>query len=252
MQRGNLTLIEGRNTVLDSLKSNRNIKIIYIDKGAKKESTKVGDLILLAKSKKIPVLFKDRRFLDKISISKDHQGILAQAEKRETYTIEQFCKKSILTKEPCVVLLKSVIHPQNLGAVIRSLSAFGVDAVVISKNNDPDFMTIVEKNSMGAFSDVAVIQSSFHSALSVLKKSGFKLVAFENSANKPLFEENLQGRVALIFGGESDMLKEDTLKVVDSFVKIPMHSKISSLNLSVAVSIACYERGLQNKKNESI
>ncbi|MBP7859649.1 RNA methyltransferase [Patescibacteria group bacterium] len=242
MQRDNLGFVEGRNTVLESLRNDRNIKIIYIDNKTKKETDKIKDLLQEAKTRKIPVLFKDRRFLDKISPSKDHQGIIAKAENIPTLSIESFCKKNNDLENVCVVVLKGITHEYNLGAIVRSLSAFGVSGLVIPHIKDHSSLSIVEKTAMGAFKDVSIVEASFYSALSLFKRNGYKLIAFENTAENTLFSEDFSGKVVLVFGGESDTLKEDVLDICDSFVKIPMHSKISSLNLSVAVSIVAFER----------
>lgn len=242
MQRDNLVFVEGRNTVLESLRNNRNIKIIYIDNKAKKATEKIADLLQEAKNRNITILFKDRRFLDKISPSKDHQGVIAKADKIISPSIENFCKTNEKLDNICVVILKGITHEHNLGAIVRSLAAFGVSALVIPHIKEHSSLSTIEKTAMGAFKDVSIIEASFYSALSHFKRNGFKLIAFENTAENSIFSQDFSGKVALVFGGESDTLKEGVLDICDSFVKIPMHSKISSLNLSVAVSIVAYER----------
>src|SRR3989344_6092197 len=240
MQGDNLITIEGRNVVLEALKSGRNIKKIYLEEFLK--GMKIDSLISLAQRSNVSVEFVSRNFLKSISKTKSSQGVIALADRVSLITSTKFLEQVRDIEEVCVVVLHSLTYEQNLGAILRSCAASGVEALAIPKGRKTKITPVVERISMGGINEVSIIQESFYSVISNLKKEGFRLIALEVTGKKEYFNEDLTGRMALIVGKEDETLDKNLLNKVDITVKIPMIGKISSLNVSVATGIVLFER----------
>jgi 23S rRNA (guanosine2251-2'-O)-methyltransferase len=239
MQKDHLVSLPGRNLVLEALKQGRDIKKILIDRGAKGE--KIDKVLSVAASLGITVEKVQRSVLDQHSDT--HQGVVALAEPKQTISSTAFLKKYKSSERTLsVAILRSLDFEHNLGAIIRSASAAGINAVVVPKGRKSQVSQTVERVSMGGINDLEIIEESFYSSLKNFKKAGFKLVALEINGGIDYFEEDLTGDVAFIFGSESETLTDEVLQKVDTMVKIPMLSSISSLNVSVSAGIVFYER----------
>lgn len=238
MQKNNLTTIEGRNSVLESLKSDRNIKKIIIDSSAL--GKKIETIILLANNKKIEISYADRFNLNKMSATRDHGGVIALASRIDFISFKQFLSQNQNTKDLAIVVLRSLIHDQNFGAIIRTACASGIQAIALTKEKKGFFINPnVEKVSQGGTNYISFIKESFFSLLKNLDKEGFKIIIVENNASNLYFNEDLTGKVALIFGNETETLNK---KNIGNYVKIPMSANISSLNVSASAAVIFYER----------
>ncbi|PIR43690.1 23S rRNA (guanosine(2251)-2'-O)-methyltransferase RlmB [candidate division WWE3 bacterium CG10_big_fil_rev_8_21_14_0_10_32_10] len=240
MQRDNLVNIEGKNSVIEVLKGSRYIKKIYIESSLSDD--KIRKIINISKDKNISVEYVTRSFLRNLSKTQNFQGVIAMVEAKKIVSSKFYLDKLDNSMPHSVVLLRSITYEQNLGAIIRTCAACGVDAVVIPKNRNSKISPLVERISMGGVNEVLLIQESFYSALKNLKKAGFKMVALEVTGSKDYYEEDLRGNVGFILGSESETLDKNLLSKVDSLIKIPMLGNISSLNVSVATGIVLYER----------
>lgn len=246
MQKSNLTTLEGRNVVFESLKSGRNIKKIIVEVTA--SGDKIDKILKLATNKRIEILKADRGNLNRMSVTKNHEGVIALTKRIEPLTFKQFTTGSNFNKNNiALVVLRGIIHDQNLGAIIRSAAASGIDAIALTKEKKGFFINPnIERISEGGSNYVTFIKESFFSLLKNLKKDGFKIIAVENNADNFYFNEDFSGRVAFIFGNEAETL--DT-KNIDGLVKIPMEANLSSLNVSVSAGVIFYERYRQLNKN---
>lgn len=231
------TTLEGRNVVVEALKRNRKIFEIKIDQGA--TGDKISDILGLAKSKRVITSFVSRKELDKLSKTDAHQGIIALAEPIKTVSLSDVLLKK---KDPFIVVLREVLYEHNLGAVLRSASAAGADAIVVPPTQGNTISPVVERVSMGASNSIDVVALSTHSALSVLKKNGVKIVGVEITGDSYYFESDLTGPIALVFGGEDTGLSLPISQKCDIVVRVPMINDIQSLNQSVAVSIVLFEK----------
>ncbi|MEK7595912.1 MAG: RNA methyltransferase [Patescibacteria group bacterium] len=233
--------LEGRNVVLEALLRGRKIFEIFIDKNAKGGS--IERIIKSAKEKVVKVTPVDRPFLQKISKTDSHQGIIALSEPIKTYSVSQIVKE---VETPFIVVLKEVLYEHNLGAVLRSAAAAGVDAVVVSGSKDKVISPVVERVSMGASNAVKICIEGISSALTVIKRAGIKVVGVEASGSKFYFEEDMTGSLCLCFGGEDNSLALPQVKICDIVVRVPMENAIQSLNLSVAAGVVLFEKVRQD------
>lgn len=240
----NVVNLEGRNVVFEAVKRKRKIFEIYIESNAKGD--RIDEVRSLAKAFSVKVTHVERSFLDKISKTDSHQGVIALAEPLKTYTISQVLKE---VENPFIIVVMEVLYEHNLGAILRTAAASGVDAVVVAPSKNGALTAVVERVSMGASNAVRVCEESIQSALSVIKREGIKIVGVEISGTKDYFDEDLTGSLALVLGGEDESLSLPVAKKCDIVVRMPMKNDIQSLNLSVSAGVLMFEKVRQERKN---
>jgi 23S rRNA (guanosine2251-2'-O)-methyltransferase len=236
--------LEGRNTVQEALKAGT-VTLIRVEKD-KQSDTKIQEILGSAARMKVPVEFVTRQKLDNVSETGRHQGIMAVAEPSPTWSLEKVLKET--GREACILLLDRVQDPHNLGAILRTSDAAGVDGVVIPKRGSADLGATVHRVSMGGSLHVPVWRQSLYTAIKTLKDDGFKVIGLDASADTPYWGIDLTGAVAFVLGGEDRGINPTLLDKCDTLVKIPMMGKIPSLNVSVATAIVLYER-LRQQEN---
>jgi len=231
------SFLEGRNVVWDALRANRVIVEILLDRGAL--GKKIDNIKREARKRGIPIAIERRKVLDKLSKTKNHQGVIAKANEVKKYTLKSLYGRSLGN---CYILIKEVSYDQNLGAILRTSLGANVSGVIVSGSRKSLINSQVERVSMGASNYVPVVNEGFYSTIKFFKKLGFKIIGIESIGNKSYFESDLTGNVLLIFGGEDKALGSALKKECDEILKIPMDFRLSSLNLSVSVGIILYEK----------
>lgn len=241
-------LIEGRNPVLEALKAGTQIFELLIEEGVRHDE-KISQIFSLSNKQQIPKKHFSRGRLDKVSLTKTHQGIIAKAEIPTPPTVAQAIDNCYQKgKLPFFVVLPEVEYAQNLGAVMRSAEVFDVDAVIISKR-EMEINAVISRTSMGATEHLPLIHENLFTVFKLFKKEDIKIVAAEVSGKKSLYKTDLSGPLALMIGSEHRGISETILKRVDEIVYIPMFGKISSLNLSVVAAILMYE-AIKQRSNQ--
>lgn len=243
-------LIEGRNAVIEALKSDRSIEQIFIAKGDTEGSVSV--ILAIAKEKGIVVKEVDRRKLDNMSQTGAHQGVIAQV------TPYKYCDVSDILdyadsrgEKPFIVLVDELEDPHNLGAIIRTAELCGVHGIIIPKRRNVGVTSTVYKSSAGAVEYVKIAKvSNLNQTIEELKKKGIWIYGADMEGESYSFDTDFSGAIALVIGGEGKGISRLTKEKCDVLVKIPMVGKINSLNASVAGSIIMYEILKQKMKRE--
>ena len=233
-----MTQVEGRNPVLETLKQGGIRKLLVADGST--SDPKVKEILGLARGRGVPVELVEKLVLDKMSETRHHQGVIALVEAPGYIALNRVVEKA--GREPCVIILDGVQDPQNLGSILRTSDATGVDAVLIPKKEGVGLTPTVLRVSMGGGVHVPVARESIYPAVKLLKDEDFKLVAVDSSGGHDLWEEDLTGAVALVLGGEGEGISPTLLDKCDSIVRIPMHGHVSSLNVGVSAAVVLYER----------
>ena len=233
-----MTQVEGRNPVIETLKRGGIRKVLVVEGST--SDPKVKEIVDLANRRGAPVEFVERVVLDKMSETRHHQGVIALAKAPGYVALNRVVKKA--GREPCVIILDGVQDPQNLGSILRTADAAGVDAVLIPKKEGVGLTPTVLRVSMGGGAHVPVARENIYPAVKFLKDEGFKLVAVDASGDHDLWEEDLTGAVALVLGGEGECISPTLLDKCDSVTRIPMLGHVSSLNVGVSAAVVLYER----------
>jgi 23S rRNA (guanosine2251-2'-O)-methyltransferase len=145
-----------------------------------------------------------------------------------------------------LVILDKITDPQNLGSILRSGAAFGIDGVLYSKDGGAGESGSVAKAASGALEIVPLIEiTNINNSIKDLKKDGFWIVGLDGSAEEYISSSSklFEGKVAIIMGSEGRGLRELVRKNCDLLVKIPISKNMESLNVSNAAAIAMYEMG---------
>ena len=233
--------LEGRNALIEALKSGRTIDKVFIASG----ETDRGLQRLAAQAKEagavvVPV---DRRKLDAMSQSHSHQGIIALAAAREYFSIDDILQEATDRGEaPLIVICDELADPHNLGAILRSAECAGAHGVIIPKRRSVGLTAVVAKASAGAVEYMKVAKvTNITAAIEELKKKGVWIFGTAAEGSIPMYQADLTGPTAIVIGSEGDGMSRLVRQSCDVTVHIPMKGRITSLNASAAASILLYE-----------
>lgn len=228
---------EGRNAVLELLKTDKTIDKIMMEQGAQGS---LGRIFAEARQRGVRVQFVKRDVLDKTSETGRHQGVIAFATDYEYADLDDIIENKG-TRGGFVVLCDSIEDVHNLGSILRVCECAGVDGVVIPKAGSAAVNESVVRISAGAAEHVKVAKvSSLNKTIERLKKEGYWVYALE-AGEKSIYEADLTGNLALVVGGEDSGVHRLTRELCDGTLSLPLFGKVNSLNASVALGIACYE-----------
>lgn len=232
--------VEGRNAVLELLRSDKNVDKLYIAPDLK---PKLRDITTVAKEKGVVIVECDRRKLDTMSITKNHQGVMAQPSARDYISIDDMLKIAEDRDErPFIIVCDGITDPHNLGAIIRSAESAGAHGVIIPKRRAVGLTAVVAKSSAGALEHIGVARvSNIAQTLETLKEKGVWIFGADASGDTELYSADFKGSTAIVIGSEGDGISSIVRKTCDFIVSIPMCGKINSLNASVACGVLLYE-----------
>ena len=229
---------EGRNAVIELLKTGKNIDKLLIEKGAQGS---VSMIFAEARKRNIRVQFVDKQVLDKESVSRRHQGVIAFNPAYEYYDLDDIIAEKRNEKGGFVVLCDGIEDVHNLGSIIRVAECAGADGVVITKSGSASVTEAVILISAGAAEHMKVAKvPNLNQAVEALQKNGYWVYALE-AGGEDIYKEKFEGNVALVVGGEDSGVKRLTKEKCDKVLSIPLQGKVNSLNASVALGIAAYE-----------
>ncbi len=233
--------LEGRNPVLEALKSGRTINKIIVAAGEREGS--IRQIIALARENGIVVQETDRRNLDALSVTKSHQGIIAYVSVKEYAQLDDILKVAEEKGEPpFIIILDEIADANNFGSILRTADAVGAHGVVIPKRRAVGLTPAVAKASAGAVEYVHVARvANLAQTIEYLKKKNIWVVGTDQSGEKEFYKSDLKGPVALVIGSEGEGMGRLIREKCDFVVNIPMKGNISSLNAAVAGAVVMYE-----------
>ncbi|MDD2212057.1 MAG: 23S rRNA (guanosine(2251)-2'-O)-methyltransferase RlmB [Clostridia bacterium] len=233
--------IAGKNPVLEALQAGRPLSKILLAQGLKQSSVK--EIMSLARTRQIPYQFVARERLDSLVPGNIHQGIVAQAGAKEYVDWEEIVEKALQKgTDPFLVLLDGLEDPRNLGAILRTAEAVGVDGVIIPKHRSVSLTAAVARSSAGAVEYVPVARvPNLPLIMDRLKEKGYWIVGTDSQAEQKYFEADLKGPLAVVLGSEGKGLGKLVKEKCDFLVSIPMLGQVNSLNVSVAGALLFYE-----------
>ncbi len=248
----NENLVFGRNAVKELLMGGRDIEKIYIQDGEREGS--VNLLVGIASERKIPIVERDRRELDRMSGGARHQGVIALASERDYSSIEDILDHAEQCGQaPFVIVLDGVEDPHNLGAIIRSAECLGAHGVIIPKRRAVGLTATVAKSSAGAIEHMRVAKVvNISAAIDTLKERGLWIYAADMDG-EAYYQTDMTGAVALVLGSEGFGISRIVREKCDFKVSIPMFGNVNSMNVSCAAAVLCADiarqRSLKGGKN---
>ena len=233
--------LEGRNAVLEVLRSGRDIEKVFVQKGNVEGTIK--RIVAQAAEKGVLIQETSRQKLDEMSQTKNHQGVIALAAAREYFSVEDILQTAAEKGEaPLIVICDELSDPHNLGAILRSAECAGAHGVIIPKRRSVGLTATVAKAAAGAVEYMKVAKvSNINNAIAELKEKGVWVFGTAAEGSIPMYKADLTGPAAIVIGNEGDGMSQLVRKNCDVMVHIPMKGKITSLNASAAASILLYE-----------
>lgn len=224
--------IYGKNCIHEAIRANQGLQKVFI---SDQQASKDHSFLSLLKDKKIvyEILSKDKM---NSLFGPSHQGYGAY---REDYMIYDEDIVNLLDgQQNRVLILDGIMDPHNLGAIIRSVDAFGYDAIVLPKNRSCSITETVAHVSTGAIEWVKLAYvNSLSNFINTLKKKDFWICGTDASGTDSISEIDLNRNLAVIIGSEGFGMSKTLLKASDYVIKIPMVGHVNSLNASVSTGI---------------
>lgn len=193
-----------------------------------------------------PIVEISQQLYDKVAYRGGTEGIIAEMHCKEL-SLEGLKMK----ENPLVVILESVEKPGNLGAVLRSADASGVDAVIVCDPLTDMYNPNLIRSSIGAIFTVPVATASSEDTIAWLKSKGIKIYTAQLQDSEWYYDTDMKGGTAIVMGTEATGLTNIWRKAADAHIKIPMLGRLDSLNVSVSAAILMFEAVRQRKDAKS-
>ncbi|MFA5543926.1 MAG: 23S rRNA (guanosine(2251)-2'-O)-methyltransferase RlmB [Bacilli bacterium] len=225
--------IYGKNAVKEALINNKRIICLYATDSNK-------DIIDLARRSGINYRVTDMKVINKM-VTGLHQGVVLEVQDYKYSKFEELLVTNY--KYPFIVVLDGLEDPHNLGAILRTCDASGVDGVIIPKNRSVGLNATVAKVSTGAIEYVKVAEvTNIAQTLKILKDKGYWIVGAEATDKSVDFRSmKYDMPTVLVVGSEGKGISRIVRESCDFLVQIPMVGHVNSLNASVSCSILIYE-----------
>lgn len=208
------------------------------------KNKRILSLVYMAQQHNILIHKIDKAKLNIYCNSDSHQGIAAKLQIADDFNIDEDDLLALVEERKCslLLILDEIQDPHNLGAILRTADAAGVNAVVVPQDNSVKLTPAVRKVACGAAETVPFVQvKNLARFLRSLQTLGMWIVGTEEQQEQTIYDVNLTGMIALVLGAEGKGLRQLTAKHCDYLVSIPMYGKVESLNVSVAAGICLYE-----------
>ncbi len=243
-------LIAGRRPVEEAFVARREaIRLLVVPQ----RRMALEKLVLHATSLRIPVVEVEGGTLTAVAGFDGHQGIaLVVAPRRWAAPDDLLARAAAAGRAPLLLVLDSLEDPQNVGTLLRTAEASGVDGALFPTRNQAPLTPAAVKASAGAVEHLLLAPvDDLPGALADLHARGLRIVGADGDAALTAREADLRGPIAIVVGSEGKGLGPAVRRRCDLLVRIPMHGKIESLNASVAGSILLYEAAAQRRLPEN-
>jgi 23S rRNA (guanosine2251-2'-O)-methyltransferase len=229
-------IVYGINPVLEALKVGR-VTAVWMAAGANPRLQQVADL---ARQKGVAVRSRDGQSLDRLAEGGVHQGVVAELRETGPLSVGDLVRGA--SGPPLIVVLDGIEDPHNVGAILRTSDAAGVDGVIRQSRRAAPLGGVVAKASAGAVAHVKVADVvNIARAVEELKEAGVWTIGLAGDAPKRYDEIDFSLPSALVLGAEGDGLRRLVRERCDWLVSIPMQGQIESLNVSVAAGVVLFE-----------
>jgi len=239
-------IIYGINPVLEALRAGRVKEVRVGERGG----GRLPEVLALARDHGVRVRRVPVEALERGSQRGVHQGVVADVEDAPSYSIEDLVRGAAGT--PLLIVLDGIEDPHNLGAILRTADAAGVDGIVRQTRRSAALAGAAAKASAGAVAHVRIAEVvNIARALDELKEAGVWTVGLAAEADTPYDAIDLTVPSAIVLGGEGPGLRRLVRERCDFLAVIPMRGRVSSLNVSVAAGVTLFEAVRQRKAKAS-
>ncbi|MCP3660072.1 MAG: 23S rRNA (guanosine(2251)-2'-O)-methyltransferase RlmB [Bacteroidetes bacterium] len=233
-------MIFGIRSIIENIESGNSISKVFINKNINSELLK--ELFKLLKSNNIPISKVPKEKLNKIT-QKNHQGVIAYVSPVHFVKLSNVIQSCFEQgRNPKILILDNITDSRNLGAIIRTACCSNIDALVIPLTNSAPINADTMKTSAGALAHISICrEKNLVNTIKYLKNSGLEIIGLSEKSKSNIYDFNFKKPIAIILGSEEKGISKENLNLCDIILKIPITGPISSLNVSSAAAIVCYE-----------
>lgn len=236
-QKESLFLVEGFREVIRAVASSWKIKTLFVCETFFVSDEQAPFLEKAAREKNVELVRVAPHVFEKLSYRDSPDGLIGIFEEKSC-SLEEI---DIQAKSALLLVIEAVEKPGNLGSILRSADAAGVDGVIVCDLKVDLFSPNVVRASLGTFFSVPVVVCEMDDLLRWLKEKNIELVATSPDAKDIYTKVDLKSGIALAMGSEKDGLSEKLLKCADKKVAIPMKGIADSLNVAAATTLVLFE-----------
>ncbi|MCX5850247.1 MAG: 23S rRNA (guanosine(2251)-2'-O)-methyltransferase RlmB [Deltaproteobacteria bacterium] len=214
----------------------------------------VKEIIEIARQKMISVEFYQRKYLDELAGNTAHQGVIGLRKAFVYADLDVLIKNRNKSSDfDLILVLDSIMDPQNLGAIIRTAHCLGANGLVIPEDRSAQVTPAVYKTSAGSVQQIPVARViNLSQTIDYLKDKGFWVFGAEAHDGSNLQKMDFNCPVVLVLGGEAKGIRPLVKKKCDFLLNIPMAGNFDSLNVAVAAGIIQYEIFCQRSQTKKI
>ncbi len=235
-----MNILIGRKPVLEAINSGEPLESVLILHG--QHGGIINAIRIACKKKNIRCKEVTFEKFSSYTSNTNSQGVIALKLSQKYYELDTIITSAKQKQYPLIVAMDSIQDPHNVGAILRSAEAAGVDGVLITTHNSASINETVVKTSAGAIEHLKICPvNNLVNALKRLKDEGFWIVGSTLDNSQTYSSVNYKTSIAIVVGNEEKGIKRLTAQTCDFLVKIPMNGKIQSLNVSVATGIILFE-----------
>jgi 23S rRNA (guanosine2251-2'-O)-methyltransferase len=233
-------LLFGRNAVYEALQAGRRQAFRLVVAEGAQEKGRLAEILALCASRKVIVERSPRPRLDRVNPG--HQGVVLEASGYPYGALPdllEIARQS--TSPPLFLILDTLQDPQNLGTLLRTAEAVGVNGVLLPFKQTVTVTPAVVNASSGASEHLLIAQANLAQGIAALQEAGVWVVGLDAGIDaQPPGQVHLDGSLALVVGGEGEGMRPLVRKSCDQLLRLPMRGKVESMNAAVAGSIALY------------
>ncbi len=224
------------------LNETRLIQTLYLTPQAQKG---FEDTILEGRAKGLrrtePVIIEKQKLERMLPRDAVHQGVALQCNPLEEMDVRDLVIRMLNKPRAVLAILDQVTDPHNVGAILRSASAFGLDGVIMQKKHAPALDGVLAKTACGALEHIPIAQATNLSrAIEELKEAGYHVMGLDERGRERLGDAPSPDKLALVLGSEGDGIRHLVKESCDSLICLPTQGAIASLNVSNAAAVAFY------------
>lgn len=233
-----LFVVEGRRELMHCLEAGFQIDTVFWC-----PSVEVGTEPLPALPDDVRVFEVSKDVYERVAYRGSTEGIIAEVKTRQL-TLEDLH----LGEHPLLVVVERVEKPGNLGAILRSADAAGVDAVIVCDPLTDLYNPNLIRSSVGGFFTVPCVACSSEACIAFLKQQGIQILTAQLQDSHLYYDTDMRRPTAIVMGTEATGLTDQWRQAADAHIRIPMLGHIDSLNVSVSAAILMYEAVRQRAK----
>lgn len=229
-----LFIVEGRRELLHCIEAGYEVDTIFYCPSVMGEGEETEAVMaLLPQYRNFEV---SKEVYDKVAYRGGTEGVIAEVKTRSLTLGDLKLKPN-----PLLVVLESVEKPGNLGAILRSADASGVDAVIVCDPLTDLYNPNLIRSSIGGIFSVPCVACSSEECIEFLKTNGIQILTAQLQDSSLYYDTDMKRATAIIMGTEATGLTDQWRKAADAHIRIPMLGKLDSLNVSTSAAILMYE-----------